>query len=89
MLEHLKPNGLDDLKIAGGDDGKGDNETKHVDVEDVGNVHGVVLPSPHPLDPTAAISWVIQSSAVFLPPLPDTQGVLAESSKTQYWREGD
>ena len=67
MLEHLKPNGLDDLKIAGGDDGKGDNETKHVDVEDVGNVHGVVLPSPHPLDPTAAISWVIQSSSVFLP----------------------
>ena len=34
--------GLDNLDIAGEDDGHGDDEAKHVDVEDIGDVkHGV------------------------------------------------
>ena len=72
MLEHFKLDGLDDLQIAGEDDGEGDNEPKHVDVEHIGNVHGVVLPSAHPLDPTAAISRVIQSSSVLVSPSQDS-----------------
>ena len=55
---YLQFDGLNDLKIAGEDDSKGEDEATHVDVEDIGNVHDMVLPGAHPLHPTADKSFL-------------------------------
>ena len=53
--------GLNGLKIAGEDDSKGEDEATHVDVEDIGNFHNVVLPGTHPLHPTVACPFFSES----------------------------
>ena len=42
--------GLDNLDIAGEDDGQGDDEAKHVDEEDIGDVKHWVNASPIPFN---------------------------------------
>jgi hypothetical protein len=44
--------GLDNLDIAGENDGHRDDEAKHVDVEDIGHVHHWVLASYIPFNTT-------------------------------------
>jgi hypothetical protein len=62
LVAYLQLDGLDYLEIGGGDDSKGDNEAKHIYVEDTGNVHPMIIPIPHPLYPTAE-AWVVITSA--------------------------
>ena len=63
MVAYLQSDGLDYLEIGGGDDSKGDDKAKHIDVEDIGNVHPMIVPLPHPLNPTAE-AWLVITSAL-------------------------
>ena len=53
LIVYCEPYGLDNLDIAGENDGNRKGEAEHVDVEDIGHVHHGVLARPIPFNTTA------------------------------------